>query len=89
VNIYVPDELEQELKDAFGPDLSRPALEALVLEGYRTRKLGIGQVTRLLGFPSRIDAEEWLAAHHVSANYSADDLQVDRQNLESLFGGQG
>lgn len=60
-----------------------------MLEGYRTRKLGIGQVTRLLDFPSRFDAEEWLAAHEVCANYSIDDLEVDRRNLDSLFEGQG
>jgi predicted HTH domain antitoxin len=86
ISINVPDDLEQELKAAFGPDLSQSAWEALIVEGYRTRKLGIGQVMRLLKLESRFHAEEWLASHHVAANYSADDLELDRQNLNALFG---
>lgn len=86
ISIYVPDDLEPELRAAFGPNISQSAWEALVAEGYRTRKLGIGQVMRLLKLSSRFDAEEWLAGHQVSANYSFDDLQADRRNLEALFG---
>jgi len=86
INIKIPDDLEPELRAAFGPNLSQSAWEALIVEGYRTRKLGIGQVMKLLKLESRFHAEEWLASHHVAANYSADDLELDRQNLKALFG---
>lgn len=86
ISIHVPDDLEPELKAAFGPNLSQSAWEALVVEGYRTRKLGIGQVMKLLKLESRFHAEEWLANLHVAANYSEGDLELDRQNLNAIFG---
>jgi hypothetical protein len=85
LSIDIPAELEAELKQSLGPDLNRAALESLVAEGYRTRKLGIGQVRRLLGFASRFDAEEWLAARGLHWNYGLDDLEADRVALETLF----
>ena len=39
VSLNLPKEAEQVLRSAFGEDLSRAALEAMALEGYRAGKL--------------------------------------------------
>lgn len=86
LSIDIPVELEAELRQSLGPDLGRAALESLVAEGYRLRKLGIGQVCRLLGFASRLEAEQWLAQRGIHSNYGLDDLEADRATLDKLFG---
>jgi hypothetical protein len=85
LSIELPADLEAELRQSLGQDLSRAALESLVAEGYRLRKLGIGQVCRLLGFASRFDAEQWLAQREIHWNYGLEDLEADRATLKKLF----
>ena len=85
VTIKLPPEIEQELRESFGPDLDRAALEALVLEGYRSNRFGIAQVRRMLGFESRFDAESWLGAHGVRLNYGLADLEADRATLRNVL----
>ena len=57
VTIALPDELSHALA-APGQDLSRAALEALIVEAYRERKLTHAQLGHLLGLktPMEIDA---------------------------------
>ena len=57
-------QIQRELEVAFGRELGRTALEALIAEGYRTAKLTRGQVQRLLGMGDRWAAEAWLKEHH-------------------------
>jgi hypothetical protein len=83
--IELPADVEAELRQSLGPDLNRAALEALAADGYRLRKLGIGQVCRLLGFGSRLDAEAWLAKRGIHWNYGLDDLDADRATASRLF----
>lgn len=85
INIQVPESTEETLKQAFGANLERMALEALVVEGYRCGKLGIGQVRRLLGLESRWDAENWLGDHGVVWNYTLEDLEADRATLAHVL----
>lgn len=83
--IDLPADVEAELRSSLGPDLNRAALEALVADGYRLRKLGIGQVCRLLGFASRFEGEAWLARRGIHWNYGVDDLEADRATADRLF----
>jgi hypothetical protein len=62
-----------------GTDLSRAAIEAIALEGYRSRRLSTGQVRRLLGFATRIRVHEFLKEHGVYLHYSAADIEQDRK----------
>lgn len=75
----------QTLQRAFGPDLDRAAVEALVIEGYRTAKLTAGEVAGILGLDTSIAAQSWLAKHGIELNYSIDDLDADRQTLSKQF----
>lgn len=84
--IDIPAELEPALREAWGDDLSRAALEALVIEGYRAGKFGECTVRRLLGLEDRWATERWLADRKVPSNYSLEDLEADRRTLDRLFG---
>jgi hypothetical protein len=48
VQLQIPDDVARVIQDQ-QPDLSRAALEALALEGYRNERLSEGQVRRMLG----------------------------------------
>jgi len=63
VKLHIPDDVAQRLTAA-GGDVSRRALEALALEGYRERALTLYQVSEMLGF-SRVEAEDFLGLHQV------------------------
>ena len=89
LTIHIPEDAELVLREAWGDNLDRAALEALVIEAYRTTKLGISQVRRLLGFESRWEAEEWLGGRGVNWNYSLDDLEADRRTLDRILGQEG
>jgi hypothetical protein len=64
------------------PDLSRAALEALALEGYRSVRLSEAQVRRMLGFRTRMQVHAFLKAHNVYLNYSVQELENDLESLK-------
>ena len=82
VQLQIPDDVARIIQSE-QPDLSRAALEALALEGYRSERLSEAQVRRMLGFRTRMDVHAFLKAHNVHLNYSTDELEKD---LESLKG---
>jgi len=63
VTIRIPDEVAERLSAA-GGDVSRRALEALALEGYREQTLTLYQVSEMLGL-SRVETEDFLGQHRV------------------------
>lgn len=76
---------EKELRDVFGSDLKKASLEALALIGYRSGKLSLIQVRRLLGFENRWQTENWLNDHGMEWNIPVEDLRTDRNDLYLLF----
>lgn len=86
IKLTLPESAEASLREAFGSDLDRAALEALAIEGYRSGRLGLARVGELLGLDNRWATEAWLAGRGVTWNYGADDLAADRETLERLFG---
>ena len=58
-------------------DVSRCALEALAVEGYRTGALGETQVKRLLGFETRFQVHALLKEHGVPYRYSKAEIESD------------
>jgi predicted HTH domain antitoxin len=85
VAFNVSPSAEHLLRRAFGNDLDRAALEALAIEAYRSAKLTAGEVARLLGLETSIQAQEWLAKRGIAMNYSLDDLNADRAELERIL----
>lgn len=86
INITISKDLEQTLRNAWGNDLDRAALEALAIEGYRSSKLSAAEVGRLLGLADRWAVNQWLAQHKVPLAYSLEDLEADRRTLDRLLG---
>jgi len=64
VQLQIPDDVARVIQNQ-QPDLSRAALEALALEGYRSERLSEGQVRRMLGFRTRMQVHTFLKAHNV------------------------
>jgi predicted HTH domain antitoxin len=57
--------------------MSRRALEAIALEGYRDQTLTLYQVSEMLGL-SRIQTEDFLGQHHVPLAV-IDEADLDRE----------
>jgi predicted HTH domain antitoxin len=63
VTLHIPDDIAKRLSAA-GADVSRRALEAIALEGYREQTLTLYQISEMLGF-SRVETEDFLGRHHL------------------------
>ena len=81
VQLQIPDDVARVLQHQ-QPDLSRAALEALALEGYRSERLSEGQLRRMLGFRTRMQVHTFLKAHNVYLNYSIRELENDLASLK-------
>lgn len=83
VQLQIPDDVARVIQNQ-QPDLSRAALEALALEGYRSQRLSEGQVRRMLGFRTRMQVHTFLKAHNVYLNYSMRELENDLASLKQF-----
>jgi hypothetical protein len=76
VNLNLPNDLATRLTPE-GGDLGRVALEALALEGYRSRVLFESDLVRMLGFESRLDVHAFLKEHGVYLQYDVAEFERD------------
>jgi len=76
VTFRIPDDIAKRLSAA-GEDVSRRALEAVALEGYREQALTLFQVSEMLGL-SRVETEDFLGRHHVPLAV-IDEADLDRE----------
>lgn len=86
IHLHIPDEQAQALSRAWGGDLDRAALEALVIEGYRTGRLTSAESGRVLGLTDRWQINQWFAQRDVPLNYTIADLEADRRALDQVLG---
>lgn len=84
VTIDLPEDVVNTLT-ANGENIERQVLEAVALEGYREEKLSQAQVRRMLGYQTDMQVDAFLKAHNVFLNYTIEDLEQDRKNLEKLL----
>jgi len=78
ITVHLPDDLAQH------PHPGREALEALVIEGYRTGKLSHFEASQLLGL-SRFEFDGFLKARKIDEHaYGVEDLEEDRETLRQL-----
>ena len=85
IHIQLPTEIEQELRRET-PNLDERAREQFLISNYQAGTLSTGDIAEILGFETRHEAQRWLAERRVPINYSLDDLEQDRKNLNELFG---
>ena len=76
VTLDLPDDISAALEGRWS-DVSRQALEALAVEGYRTGALMENQVRRLLDFESRFQVHALLKEHRVPLRYTEADIEND------------
>jgi len=75
ITVKLPDDVAQH------PDPGREALEALVIEGYRSGALSHYQASQLLGI-SRFEFEGFLKERKIFEHaYDVEDLERDRETL--------
>jgi hypothetical protein len=74
--LRIPDDVARRFSDA-GGDVSRRALEALVLEGYRDQTLTLHQISEMLGL-SRVETEDFFGGHHVPLS-EITEAELDRE----------
>ncbi len=86
IRINIPADLESTLREAWGANLDRAALEALAVEGYRSGKLSAAEVGALIGIEDRWLVNRWLADRKVGLNYTQEDLDADRRTRDRLLG---
>ena len=82
--LHIPDDIAADIRKANGQDIARHILEAYAMQAYRQRELGTAHLRRLLGFETRYEFEDFLAAHNVPRNYTLADLEHDRETARLL-----
>ena len=84
ITVDLPDDIARRLA-ADGAQLSRAALEAIALEGYRSGTLSALETRRLLGFETRYELDGFLKQHQVWEHaYDLEDLEQDRRTIAAL-----
>lgn len=82
VTVSLPD----EILEGDARNLPRAILEQVALEGFQSGQLTTAQARRILGFETRMQVHEFLAAHGVPwVDYSVEELERERNTLKELF----
>ena len=82
IAVDLPEDIAKRLESAWR-DLSRGALEAVAVEGYRDGTLSREQVGRVLGL-SFWETEAFLKERQAYLAYDEQDLEQDRRDLDRL-----
>ena len=85
ISIDVPEDMMSRLQANWG-NLSRRALEALAVEGYRDDVLSAAEVGRLLGHSSRWETESFLHEKQAYLHYTDEDLSRDMEAIRNVTG---
>lgn len=80
IAVELPEEIAKRLESAWR-DVSRGALEAVALEGYRDGALTRDQVGQLLGL-SLWETEAFLKQRQAYLQYTVEDLDQDRRDID-------
>ena len=82
VTVSLPDEILLQDSD----EVSRRVLEQVALDGFKSGQLTTAQVRRILGFESRLEVYDFLAAHGVPwVDYSVEDAERERALLKKAL----
>ena len=82
VTVSLPDEILLQDSD----EVSRMVLEQVALDGFKSGQLTTAQVRRILGFKSRLEVYDFLAAHGAPwVDYSVEDAERERALLKKVL----
>ncbi len=82
ITLELPEDIARGLESKL-KDLRRAALESLALEAYRSNALTTAQLSRLLGFQTRMQVDAFLKEHEVY-DFTPADFEQDRETLRQL-----
>jgi len=82
VTVQIPDDIAARLAQT-GTDLSRRALEGLVLEEYKNGHLTKPELRKMLGL-GRLALDGFLKSHQVFDEYTLEDFEAERRALKEL-----
>jgi hypothetical protein len=82
IDLDIPDTISGVI--APDQDPARAALEALALEGYRSKRLGESAIRRLLRFDTRMEVHGFLKEHGVYMHYTMEDIERDTETALSV-----
>ena len=85
ITLQLPDHVAAMLQDAWD-DLPRATLESLAVEGYRSGRLSCAQVGKMLGHGSRLESEDFLAAHGAWPGTTVEEFRSDLAALDRARG---
>jgi len=80
--LHIPDDLVERL--SVSGDIERQALEALAIEAYRSGRLSMPELRRLLGFGTCGALDGFLKAHNVFEPYTVAGIERERQDAQHL-----
>lgn len=84
LTLEISDEVAESLGESRGT-LTRTALEAIAVEGYRGGALSTRQVRLLLGHASRWETEDFLSTHGVWPGITPAEAAEDSRVLSELL----
>ncbi len=88
MSIAITVELPESIAENLGiskKELSRVALEAIALEGYRSDRLTGFQVREMLGLETGLELDAFLKAHRIDLEYTFEDLEREQAALDHLL----
>ena len=83
MNVRVTVKLPDNLTDLDSDRVSRDVLEQVVAESYKNGQLSVKQLSGLLGFSSRFEAEDFIHRYKATG-YGVDELKADLRTMEDL-----
>jgi len=88
IQIRLPSDIEQRLRDDFG-DLDQAAKEALLLQAFRDGRLTHYELSQALDL-DRFQTGAFLKRHKVfEGSLTLEDLEEDRKTIERVLGPVG
>jgi hypothetical protein len=83
VQLDVPEDVAQQFAAEPG-GVTRAALEALAIEGVRSRKLTVHQARQMLGISSRYEMDGFLKTHGVLLPITIEDVVRDSETATTF-----
>jgi predicted HTH domain antitoxin len=82
ITVSLPD----EILSSDTHDMARKILEKVAVDGFQSGQLTTSQVRQILGFDTRMQVHEFLAAHGVPwVDYSVEDATRERELLKKVL----
>ena len=83
MNVQV--KIPEEVFSSENKELPRQILEAVALEGYKSKQLSAAQIKQILGFRTRLEVYDFLAKNGIAwVDYSIEDARRERELLREL-----